>query len=72
MLSKGRHTGPRGTRQGNHKLTDEDVLGIRRRAANGESQKSIAEDFGLVASAVSLILGRKRWAWLREPDGGND
>lgn len=54
----------RGERQGQSKLTSEQVLAIRERCGLGESQSSIARAFGLHQATVSQIVNRKRWAWL--------
>ena len=43
-------------------LTEVDVLSIRARCGTGETQRSVAADFGLDQSAVSLIVNRKVWA----------
>ena len=54
-------TSNKGDRHGMVKLTDADVLAIRARAASGESQTSIARDFPVTQSNVSLIVRRKKW-----------
>jgi hypothetical protein len=43
------------------KLTEKDVLEIRRRAANGERQLDIAEDFPVTIHCISVIVRRKIW-----------
>jgi hypothetical protein len=53
----------RGQKQWRSKLTEDDVLAIRK-AAGCETQASIAERFGIDQSHVSDIVRRKRWAWL--------
>jgi hypothetical protein len=55
---------PRGTRQGGSKLTETDVLEIRRRLAAGEHEKIIAADYGVHRTNVHAIALRKSWAWL--------
>lgn len=52
----------RGERNGQHKLTDEQVGEIRKRASEGERPESIRRDFGVTRSAVELIVAGKRWA----------
>jgi hypothetical protein len=42
-------------------ITAADVLEIRRRVDTGESQRSIADDYGLVQPTVSKIALRQRW-----------
>ena len=60
MVKKKRHTW--GERNPQAKITEEIVRQIRRLAADGELQKVIAARFGLTRTAVTLIVGRKRWA----------
>lgn len=43
------------------KLCVEDVISIRRRAADGEALKRIAKEFGLDPASVSNICRRKSW-----------
>lgn len=43
------------------KLTENDVLEIRRRAASGERQLDIAKDFPITIHAVSVIVRRIIW-----------
>lgn len=50
-----------GEKHGMGKLTASDVLAIRARAASGESQTSIAKDFPVTQSNVSLIVRRRKW-----------
>lgn len=54
-------TSNKGKKHGMAKLTDSDVLSIRERAADGESQTSIAKDFPITQSTISLIVRRKKW-----------
>ncbi len=61
MVDHGRS--PRGERQGNSKLTAEDVREIRRLSGR-MLQREIAEMFGIAQSHVSLILRRHHWGWL--------
>jgi hypothetical protein len=61
------HTGygdHRGTRHGMAKLTEAQVLEIRRRRDAGERLQAIADDFGVDMSLVSLIGLRKIWRHL--------
>lgn len=66
MLAKGRHrhTPCLGTDHGMARLTEDQVLEIRRRAATGENQKDIAADFGTTATNVSMIHRRSTWRHL--------
>jgi hypothetical protein len=54
----------RGERDGNAKLTEADVLEIRRLSTTGVSQRSIAERFGITQVNVSSIARRRTWAHL--------
>lgn len=66
-MAKGRHRCDRGEDQGNAKLTEADVLSIRRLCAEGSlTQCEIGLNFGVDASHVSDIKRRKRWAWLKD------
>lgn len=57
-------TSARGEKSGTARLTEADVTAIRRRL-NDETQTSLAREFGVSLSLVSLIAQRKRWAWLK-------
>lgn len=48
------------------KLKDGDVVEIRRRFKNGETQASLAKEFGLHFSNVSAIVLRKSWKHLKD------
>lgn len=43
------------------KLTKQDILCIRKRYFEGETQESISEGFGITRAYVSEIVNRKRW-----------
>lgn len=58
---KGRARGPRGTLNASAKLTEADVLEIRRRYGAGERQFLIADDLGLRRSLVNDVVHRKTW-----------
>lgn len=53
-----------GERNNNSKLTDNDIREIRRRADEGESHSSIAEDFPVSRRQISRIVKGTRWAHL--------
>lgn len=55
---------PIGTRHHATKLSEEDVLDIRRRASAGEPQKGIAKAFGLSKAAVQFIVSGRTWKHL--------
>ena len=51
----------RGTQIGNAKLDDEKVKEIRSRAANGEKNIRLAEEFGVTDTLIGKIVKRKVW-----------
>ena len=51
----------RGSRHGLAKLTEPDVIEIRRRAAAGEMQRDLAAHYGVSQSTVSRIIARGIW-----------
>lgn len=53
-----------GMRSGTAKLTDEQVIEIRRRAATGEVNRRLAEEFGVQEQAISKIVHYQRWKHL--------
>jgi hypothetical protein len=57
-------TSNRGVRHGRAKLTEADVIEIRRMAAAGTLQAEIMTRFGIAQTTVSQIVTRKIWAWL--------
>lgn len=60
----------RGAESINAKLTEEQVLEIRRRRRTGEPCKLIAADFGVCADLVNGICTGKRWKHIAVNDGG--
>lgn len=58
-------SGPRpgvpGERQWNAKLTEADVIDIRRRRDAGEILRTIAADHGITIGATHHIANRKSW-----------
>ena len=59
MTQKGRSC--RGERNGHSKLTENEVLDIRKRYDGGEVQSKIAKEYGLHQVTVSEIVTRKIW-----------
>ena len=45
----------------NAKITEADVIDIRRRALAGEVQQKIADDYGIGRKAITKIINRQRW-----------
>lgn len=54
-------TASQGERCNKAKLTNEDVVKIRERRANGESLKAIAQDFSINIATISRIALRQSW-----------
>jgi hypothetical protein len=55
----------KGTDNGSAKLTEEQVLDIRRRyAEGGVTQRSLAAEYGVARSLICNIVRRKIWAYL--------
>lgn len=46
------------------RLTDAEVVEIRRRYAAGETQRALGLEFGVVRTTVSRIVNRKAWEWI--------
>lgn len=59
MISKRRDNRAKG--EGLSKLTDNEVLEIRRRAANKEKQNALAVEFGLTKNGIWHIVHRTTW-----------
>jgi hypothetical protein len=68
MVSKGRQA--KGCTLSN--LTDSDVLAIRSRYANGETQASLAAEFGVASSRISQMCTGKTWKHLAPQGGGTE
>ena len=48
-----------------HKLTEQNVLEIRRLREQGHTLRSIGERFGVTHGVVNNILQGRKWAWLK-------
>jgi hypothetical protein len=54
-----------GERNGCHKITENEVLEIRKRwEEGGVTMTAMAEEYDVQISQISRIINRKRWAWL--------
>ena len=58
---RGRHVAPRGHRNGNTKLTAVEASRIRNDARKG---RTIASEYGISDSLVSMIRSGQRWTWI--------
>lgn len=61
-VSRGRSASASGEHNGYSKLTEQDVRDIRIRAKSGETQRSLADAYGVKQSNVSQIVRRVTWA----------
>lgn len=61
-MTKGRHVSSSGERNGNAKLTAEQVLAIR---SDPRSLREIAADYGVVDTTISHIKTGRRWSHVR-------
>ena len=50
-----------GSRNGRSKLTEADAADIRRRCADGQQKADVARDYGVSATLVRFIVGRRNW-----------
>ena len=60
-LSPGEYGVVRGERHGNSTFTDDKIRAIRRRVSEGETQRSLAAEFGVNPGTISKIVRRERW-----------
>lgn len=58
-----------GERNCNAKLTETDVHKIRQMLGTGQTQRSIAVDFGVHGNAIGEIASGRNWAWLEDHNG---
>jgi hypothetical protein len=61
MVAKGRRPDTSGENHGNSKLTERDVIAIRRLAASGLMQAVIALRFGVAPATVNDVVRRRGW-----------
>lgn len=57
-------TSNRGTQNGHNKLTEQQVIAIKKAIKAGEVQANIAKEYNISQSAVSKIAVGKMWEWL--------
>lgn len=67
MISHGRAGLNRGSAVPSSKLTESQVLEIRRLASKGVLHRELAEQFGVSRSTIGMIVQRKRWDHLPDP-----
>ena len=61
--AKGRHA--RGSMMGGAKLTEPDVLHIRKRLLAGHSPRDIAKDYNVKHATIKAIREGRTWAWFQ-------
>ncbi|WP_084542836.1 HNH endonuclease [Deinococcus murrayi] len=61
MLAKGRQNPPKGSRNGQARLTEDDVREIRRLGKSGVHQREVAERFGISYSYANNVINGERW-----------
>jgi hypothetical protein len=64
MWKKQRHA--KGQALALSKLTQEQVIEIRKRRKAGETCRGLAREYGVTYPTISNICTGKRWAWLTE------
>lgn len=67
MVSKGRQRAPEGASVGTAKLAPAQVLEIRSRQGQGQSQRALAREFGVSKSQIGNILSGSFWRHLVTP-----
>lgn len=63
MVHHGRSV--RGRKQHSNKLSEQEVLAIKRRRAAGESGKALSQEFGVNQATICDIVKGRTWQWLR-------
>lgn len=61
---KGRRRPPLGAAHGMARLSDGDVIAIRRRRCAGEGGSDLGREYGVCPATISLIVNRKHWRHL--------
>jgi hypothetical protein len=65
MMAKGRHSALRGSQCWNAKLTEQDVLDIRRLYAQGNiSTRALGKKYGVTKTAILWVIQEKNWRHL--------
>jgi HNH endonuclease len=67
-LAKGRGNNQQGQIHWRAKLTDADVVSIRRRRSSGEKCEALGREYGISNQAISAIARHQRWAHLKEDE----
>lgn len=67
-ISRNRHVVSPGERNGMAKLTESDVIAILEGLKNGETQRSLADKFGVSRTVVTRIRNGTRWGHLQDEE----
>jgi hypothetical protein len=67
MARKGRGRGLRGEASGKARLTEQQVICIRRHLLDGRTYRAIAAEFGVHYGTIQAINERRSWAWFDGP-----
>lgn len=62
MTSRNRQA--KGSRNGGHKLVEEQVLEIKKQISLGRSDKSLGDEYGVHRDTIKLIRKGIKWGWL--------
>lgn len=52
---------PKGSESGTSKLVESEVINIRERIRNGETQRSLSKEYNVSESLISMIKNRRIW-----------
>ena len=64
---KGRNNPPKGEKNAKAKLTEKDVLDIRKKRAAGKSFGKLAKEYGVCKKTIQNAVSGKSWGFLPEP-----
>ena len=62
--NKGRHVDNSGEKHGKAKLTEENIVEIRARYANGERGANLAREFGVTRTNIGDVVHYRTWTKL--------
>lgn len=62
MVKKGRNRDDKGSKHPSAKLTEEQVIHIRKRIEDGEMQINLAKEFNVHKATISMIKRRENWS----------
>lgn len=56
-----------GEDNGSAKLNESEVIEIRKKAANGRTHRSLADEYGMSQGGITMIIQGERWGHVRDP-----